>query len=109
MELDFESHKLGKIFNTHVSMVKRFGPLIAHGVEKRLAEIQSAERLSQISHLPPARLHLLLGDLQDFYAVSVTSNVRLVFYGLDMYGKQIVDKERITKIVITKVSDYHDK
>ncbi len=74
---------------------------------QRISEFRATDSLSEISHLPPPRLHSLGGDRNGEFAVSLTGNERLVFKGLDINNEFTSNKSQVVKIYILEVVDYH--
>lgn len=109
MEIQTETKKLQKQLENDSKLVKAFGSQVAKKIMQRITELRAAENLSAISHLPPPRLHQLTGDYKDYFAVDVSSNMRMVFRGLDASGEFCVDKDAIISIRIKEVTDYHGK
>ena len=57
MEVFGETSRITKIINDKRQLVKHYGKDRALKIQQRLDEFSAAENLTQISHLPPARLH----------------------------------------------------
>ncbi|AKP67456.1 type II toxin-antitoxin system RelE/ParE family toxin [Companilactobacillus ginsenosidimutans] len=107
MEIFAETKRMNKIIQSHRSMLKAFGKITANKLELRITEFRAASTLSEISHLPPQRLHKLAGDYNNYFAVNLTGNVRLVFRGLDANQEPTVTKKEVVAILIKEVIDYH--
>lgn len=69
MNIDFKNNKLRKCCNEWASGVKEWGQQIATKVFQRLVELRAATNLSEISHLPPPRCHMVDGIRKDCWAV----------------------------------------
>ncbi|MEY9956690.1 hypothetical protein [Streptacidiphilus sp. MAP5-52] len=70
MEISFVDVELARACNEDVARERRYGPLLAPVLRRRLAEIAAAEHLAALRRLPAARLrahptnrHLLLVSL----------------------------------------------
>ncbi len=113
MDIYFNYRKLQKACNSGKASIKEWGPQLAGKVRQRLAELKAANSLSDISHLPPPRLHGLIGGRKGQFAVDLQHPFRLVFapvndpVPLDCMGG--IDKSRVTAILIIEVEDYHGK
>jgi plasmid maintenance system killer protein len=107
LEIGASTNKLEKIISSSKKLKKQFGTDIANRIQQRITEFQAADTLSDISHLPPARLHALSGNRKDCFAVDVSANVRLIFQGLDEDYEITTDKTKAIKIYIKEVRDYH--
>jgi len=109
LQVEFAQRQLKKRFEDDTKLMRYFGPRVARGIRARMQELRAATNLGQISHLPPPRLHALVGDRQSYFAVNVTPNVRLIFYGLDENNRPSSHKKKIVHVIIQEVTDYHDK
>jgi len=113
VDIYFKYKKLQKACNFEKESIKEWGPRLAGKVHLRLAELKAANSLSDISHLPPPRLHGLTGGRDGQFAVDLQNPFRLVFepandpVPLDCMGG--IDKSRVTAILIIEVEDYHGK
>lgn len=113
MDIYFKYKKLQKACNSKQESIKEWGPEIAKKVRLRLSELQAADSLSEISHLPPPRLHGLSGGREGQFAVDLQQPYRLVFKPAhdpvpvnDSGGINIRD---VTAILVIEVEDYHGK
>lgn len=113
MESSFKTNKLAKHCNSYQNAVKMWGEPMAKKIIQRLNELRAANDLSVISHLPPPRLHELIGTRDDEYAVDLVHPARLIFKvdqsSLPMLADGGVDRSMITSIMILEVEDYHGK
>lgn len=107
MEYFGETNKLTKILSDERKMVKVYGKDRALRIKQRLKEFTVAENLSQISHLPPPRLHQLSGEHKQQFAVDVAANFRLIFEGYDKSDKLTTHKSEIVTLSIIESEDYH--
>ena len=77
----------------------------------RLVELSAADTLAVVVKLPAARLHVLKGDRKGQYAVDVKHPFRLIFEPAhDPIPKKDdggVDLEKITRIRVLEIRDYH--
>lgn len=107
MEIYGATTKVSKIIASKKNLNRTYGPKIAAKIVSRISEFRAASRLSEISNLPPQRLHQLSNDLEGYFTVDLTRNVRLIFYGLDINEETTMVKDNIVSIVIKEVIDYH--
>jgi len=108
LQVEFEQRQLEKSFKSLSTLTRRFGRRAANNLGKRIKELEVADNLSQISHVPPPRLHALTGNRRGYFAVMVTANMRLVFSGLNHEGEKSLVKSEITAVLVKEVVDYHD-
>ncbi|WP_104372708.1 type II toxin-antitoxin system RelE/ParE family toxin [Desulfocucumis palustris] len=113
MDIYFSCAKLQKACNLEQESIKKWGPEIAKKVRQRLSELKAADSLSDISHLPPPRLHELTGERKGRFAVDLQQPFRLVFEPahdpIPLNGSGGIDRSKITAILINGVEDYHGK
>lgn len=107
MEYFGETNKLTKILESDRKIIKAYGRERALRIMQRLREFQNADTLSEISHLPPPRLHSLHGDREGQFAVDVAANFRLIFEGYDSHDEFTTDKSKIVTLSIVEIEDYH--
>lgn len=96
-----------KILADDRKILKEFGKDRFPKIKQRLLEFETARTLSDLSYLPPTRLHQLSGSRELQFAVDVGTNWRITFYGYDENDEQTVDKEEIVAISIIAIEDYH--
>ncbi|AVX21643.1 proteic killer suppression protein [Carboxydocella sporoproducens DSM 16521] len=112
MYIYFKQKKLQKISCSERKIIKSFGEKIGQKLMQRLSELKAAKDLSEISHLPPQRLHLLSGDRANHFSVDLTANYRLIFTSPEiteaLNPDGTLDKAKIKTVIIIEVVDYHD-
>lgn len=110
MVISYKSSKLEKNLTEPKRVRKAFGSM-AKKVHQRMKELSAADNLSVMNLLPAARCHELKGDKDGLLAVDVSNNFRLVFEPdhkpLPEKDDGGLDWERVTKIRIIAVEDYH--
>jgi plasmid maintenance system killer protein len=110
MEVSFGTRKLQKICCSKQESDRRWGQN-ARKVRQRLAELQAADNLFDMTKLPAARLHELVGKRAGQIAVDVKQPFRLILVpDHDPVPRKEdggVDLKRVTKILVTEVTDYH--
>lgn len=91
-------------------MVKSFGHL-ARKVNQRLKDLADADNLAIMKAIPAARCHELKGERKGEIAVDVSGNYRMIFEPKhDPVPKNedgVLNWEKVTKIQINKIEDYH--
>lgn len=111
MELYFESNKMRKICSSQKLLQAEFGAPNAKKIMMRLNEMGSVDNLSQISTLPPPRRHTLFGNRAGQFAVVVKEPFRIIFIPyndiIPMLENGGVDVNKVTKIKIIWIGDYH--
>lgn len=92
-------------------MERAYGKDMARRLKQRLAELKAADTLSDISHLPPARLHELTGNLKDHFSVDLVHPYRLLFVvdndPLPRGPQGGVDRGAVTAILVVDIKDTH--
>ncbi|MBI3268961.1 MAG: killer suppression protein [Planctomycetes bacterium] len=78
MEIIFVSSKLCKECNEHARAVRRYGPVTAKLLRRRLDEIFAAETLADLGTLPQTRCHELVGDKKGQLSVDLKHPLRLL-------------------------------
>ena len=113
MEVFFKKRRLQEICSNRRKLIAEFGADNAKKIMMRLNEFVSVENLSQISELPPPRRHELQGERKEQFAVDVKQPFRIVFTAyhdpVPRKGDGSIDCERITRVLILEVEDYHGK
>ena len=83
----------------------------ARKVRQRLVELLAADTLAVVARIPSARLHALKGERTGQFAVDVKHPFRLIFEPahdpIPITDDGGVDLERITRIRVLSVEDYH--
>ncbi len=104
MEISFREKKLKKICEDERKLIREFNLDQSEKISQRLGELSSAETLFDISKLPSARLHLLLGDFKGCFSVDIKHPYRIILKSLN---GDVNDIKTISKIMIEKIMDYH--
>ncbi|MFT8401469.1 MAG: type II toxin-antitoxin system RelE/ParE family toxin [Lentilactobacillus diolivorans] len=107
MKVFAETNKLSKALASQKKLLKEFGRNRAHKIQARITEFKAANDLSEISYLPPARLHELSGNRKGYFAVDISGNWRIVFKALDRNSHFTTVKEDAVAVYIKEVVDYH--
>ena len=113
MDISFLSNKFRKECNDYRLLVGAFGERQAKVIRRRLDELHAATTLAEVSTLPPARCHELVGDRAGQLSVDLVFPYRLVFLPandpIPTRPDGGLDWARVTAIRITGVEDTHDK
>jgi proteic killer suppression protein len=111
MEIVFGSRKLERACSIEREGDRMWGRENARKVRQRMAELSAADTLAVVVKLPAARLHALKGDRKGQYVVDVKHPFRLIFEPahdpIPTKDDGGVDLERITRIRVLTVEDYH--
>lgn len=91
--------------------MKELGAVRARKLQQRLAELNAADVLSDISHLPPPRCHALTGNRTGQFSVDLDHPYRLLFIPADdpiPYREDGgIDLALVTEIEIIEIVDTH--
>ena len=79
MRIQFASKKLQKACSSDKEMRKAWGDAMARKLQTRLAELEAAVNLDDISRTPPARCHELTGNRAGQLSVDLVHPYRLIF------------------------------
>ena len=111
MDIYFKTKKLQKICSTKKAAVKELGQSGGKKLMQRLSELSAATTLSDISYLPPPRLHELSGNRKGQFSVDLEHPYRLLFIPanepIPMRDDGGMNKDKIDQIEITEIEDTH--
>lgn len=111
MDILFQDRKLEKVCNDQSLLVRRYGPIRAKLLRRRLDEFRAAETLAVMRLLPQVRCHELKGDREGMLAVDLDHPYRLIFEPAnDPIPRKPdggLDWTKITAIRVLTVEDYH--
>jgi plasmid maintenance system killer protein len=111
VDILFQDQKLAKICNNKSLLIRKYGPVCAKLLGRRLDEFRAADNLEVLRSLPQVRCHELTGNRGGTLAVDLVHPYRLTFEpandpiprktdgGLDWTG--------VTAIRVLTVEDYH--
>ncbi len=112
MTLYFKTKKLQRQCSEEKLMRKTFGKELCMKLKQRLMELQAADTLKDISHLPPPRCHELVNQ-GGVFSVDLVYPFRLLFVPaqdpLPIKPDGSIDQELVTEIEIRAILDTHDK
>ncbi|KRT74913.1 MAG: plasmid maintenance system killer protein [Deltaproteobacteria bacterium CSP1-8] len=113
MEIVFRSPKLQRACSIERESKRQWGAQNAKKIRRRLADLQAAVTLAEVSTLPPVRCHPLQGDRAGQFAVDVQQPYRLIFEPANDPVPRMedggIDLTKITRIRILGVEDYHGR
>jgi len=114
VDIEYADKKLQKICDDRRSILRKFGKQNGEKLMLRLNELKYAANLSEISILPPPRRHELENNRKGQFAVDLKHPYRLIFVPIDEITAiskpdNGFDVQKITKIKILEVTDYHGK
>ena len=113
MYIYFRTRQLEKVCNKEVEAIKKHGPILAKKLQRRLSELKAAETLADMSTLPNARCHELIGDRAGQLSVDVEHPQRLIFIPanepIPMKEDGGLDWDNITEIEIIEIGDPHPR
>ena len=110
MYVEFKTLKLKKQCEDINLARRQWGEPVARKIIQRINELIAAERLCDISHLPPTRCHALTHNRKGQFAVDLTGQLRLVFQPINDDGLVLTGVEplHIYRVKILEVIDYHE-
>lgn len=115
MKLYFKSRAIQKICNESARAQAKYGAPVAKRLQQRLMELNAAETLNDISHLPPVKLHEHKGSGKGIFTFNLSKKDRLYltpnltpfdFTEVEAESGEI-DKTKVTEILIIKIDDPH--
>jgi proteic killer suppression protein len=111
MLIFFKTKKLQKICSQRREMQKHLGAGMAKKLQQRLMELNAAETLADISHLPPPGCHELTGNRAGQLSVDLEHPYRLLFVPANVpvpyFEGGGIDRELVTEIEIIAIDDTH--
>lgn len=78
---------------------------------QRLTELNAAETLQMISHLPPPRCHELIAPGRHVFSVDVSENMRLLFSPCGEFSEKEdggIELSSVKAVCIIEVKDTHE-
>lgn len=113
MDIEFKATKLEKLCSSLAAATKKWGDKKSHKLIQRLTELRNVDNMSEISYLPPQRLHSVDNIRRGCWAVRVEGGLRVVFKPNNVPLPKLpdggVDKSKVTSVKIMAVEDYHGK
>jgi toxin HigB-1 len=112
MDIDFSSRSLQRACNSEKELIRRWGKGRGYIIARRLQQLAAADNLLVLSAVRAAKLHALKGKRAGQFAMDGDYPYRIVF---ESNGKSAPKKldgapdlQRITKVKIIEVVNYHD-
>lgn len=110
MIVQFQDERQAKLFNSEKSLRREFGSDVACRVMERLVQLQSADCLADMWHLP-GKWHPLKEDRKGQVACHLTANFRLIVAPADdpvpVLAKGGLDWRNVVAVRVVEVVDYH--
>lgn len=111
MLIYFRTSKLQKLCSKEREMLKQRGRVMADKLQQRLMELNAAETLADVSHLPPPRCHELSGNRAGQFSVDLEHPYRLLFIPADdpipLKEDGGIDLSQVREIEIIEIEDTH--
>ena len=111
MEISFRTKKLQKQCNKRKKCVRTFGQQCADKIRARLDDLLDSPNLKCMEFFPQARLHPLKGNRKGQFALDVKHPKRLIITPnhdpLPELPDGGTDLERVTKVLVIEIEDYH--
>jgi proteic killer suppression protein len=111
MEISFINKKLAKLLNHQKETLRTYGPDNGGRILRRLQQLADAANLAELAKLPQTRVHELRANRDEQISLDVKHPYRLLMRPNhdDTPRKPDggLDWERITKVIITEVTDTH--
>jgi len=111
MVVYFRTNKLKKQCEVPKEGDRAWGQPCANRLRQRLAELQAATNLSEVSRLPPARCHELIGDRAGQLSIDLRHPYRLLLIPAnDPVPRKTdggLDWDAVTEIEIFEIADTH--
>lgn len=111
MKIFFRTKQLQKICSNSREMQRKLGKRCSQKLRRRMSELNAADVLSDISYLPPSRLHELTGREKGQCSVDLQHPYRLLFIPADdpVPNKKDggFDLDLISSVEIVAITDTH--
>ena len=104
MELQYANRSLEKTLTSKVLIQKTYGTIYRNLIN-RLAELEAAICLMDISHKPPPRRHKLSGKWEGCWGIDLSRNYRLIIMPQGDFCPE--DLKTVTCIEVVGIEDYH--
>ena len=101
-----ENQSTAKIFGDFARMQRRIGKDLARATKKRCDQLRAASNFGDYLVTGLGKPHSLLGDLEGYYSISVSGNVRLVIKP-DSEGTNPDSLSSCETVVVKGLVDYH--
>lgn len=112
MDIIFKSKKLEKQCNDYRLLVRQHGQARARKLRQRLDDLLAASSLAEVSKLPPARCHELVGDRAGQLSIDLDHPYRLILIPANdptpLKEDGGLDWSKVTAIEIQGIEDTHE-
>lgn len=112
MKILFQDRTLEKAYNNQSLLSRKYGPIRAKLLRRRLDDLEDAENLEVLRSLPQTRCHELKGNRAGTLAVDLDHPYRLIFEPAnDPVPRKPdagLDWTKVTAIRVLTVENYHD-
>lgn len=112
MDIIFKSKKLEKQCNDFRLLVRQHGQARARKLRQRLDDLLAASSLAEVSKLPPARCHELVGDRAGQLSIDLDHPYRLILIPANdptpLKEDGGLDWSKVTAIEIQGIEDTHE-
>lgn len=108
MLLEYESESVRKFFSDFELMQKEIGKDRARATKKRIDQLKASDNFSIYLKTGLGKPHPLYKNLKNYYAITITGNVRLIVRP----DAQSLDSEALKEcdtVIIKGVMDYHGR
>jgi plasmid maintenance system killer protein len=111
VDILFQDRKLEKACNNQSLLIRKYGPVCAKLLRRRLDEFRAADNLEVLRSLPQVRCHELKGNREGTLAVDLDHPYRLIFEPannpIPRKSDGGLDWTKVTAIRVLTVEDYH--
>ena len=111
MEITFRTKRLRKVCSKEKEALRELGERCAERLMARMAELRAADVLSDISYLPPVRLHEHVGRGKGVFSVDLKHPHRLLFIPADdpvpYKADGGIDLDNVSAIEVIDIIDPH--
>lgn len=109
MELEFSNNKLQQLCENEKSATRKLGPKCAKKLKSRIADIQAAD---DVSELTAGRPHALQGNREGQFSIELSDGKQLILIPANnptpVKDNGRIDWPRVTKVRVIEIVDYHD-
>lgn len=106
MEIEFDDKKVETLFNDFNLMARKKGIEFTKSIKKRYEQLRAAETFAEYLLIGLGKPHLLSGNKNRRFGISVTANIRLIVEPITE-ELSMESLKKCTKIIIKGAEDYH--
>ena len=111
MQVSFASAKMARVCSSDRDRQRRFGVERARKLQLRLDQLQAAASITELTSLPGARCHQLVGDRDEQFSVDLDGPYRLIFeVDMDPVPRRPgggINTDAVDAVVVTEICDPH--